>query len=104
MPTHDRFGLVTIQGVDYAIVDIGLRMLEPKELYGCQGFPDDYIIDHDYAGKLYPRAEQVKHCGNAVCPPIPAALVRANLPELCVAKRTGNIRISAEESGQLKFA
>lgn len=83
VPTHDRFGLVTIQGIDYAIVDIGLRMLEPKELYGCQGFPDDYIIDHDYAGKSYPRAEQVKRCGNAVCPPITAALTRANLPELC---------------------
>lgn len=49
--TKDRFGLVTIAGVDYQIVDIGLRMLEPKELYGCQGFPEDYIIDHDYTGK-----------------------------------------------------
>ena len=45
---QDRFGLVTINGVDYQIVDIGLRMLEPRELYGCQGFPDDYIIDHVY--------------------------------------------------------
>ena len=80
---QDRFGLVTIQGTDYQIVDIGLRMLEPKELYGCQGFPDDYIIDHDGEGKSYPRSEQVKRCGNAVCPPIPAALVRVNLPELC---------------------
>ena len=104
IPTHDRFGLVTIQGVDYQIVDIGLRMLEPRELYGCQGFPDDYIIDHDYSGKAYPRAEQVKRCGNAVCPPIPAALVRANLPELCVAERTGNIKIREEQTGQLKFA
>lgn len=104
IPTHDRFGLVTIQGVDYQIVDIGLRMLEPKELYGCQGFPDDYIIDHDYSGKSYPRSEQVKRCGNAVCPPIPAAMVRANLPELCVAERTGNIKISQERTGQLKFA
>lgn len=80
---QDRFGLVTIHGVDYQIVDIGLRMLEPKELYGCQGFPEDYIIDHDGEGKSYPRSEQVKRCGNAVCPPIPAALVRVNLPELC---------------------
>lgn len=80
---QDRFGLVTIQGTDYQIVDIGLRMLEPKELYGCQGFPEDYIIDHDSEGKSYPRSEQVKRCGNAVCPPIPAALVRVNLPELC---------------------
>ena len=104
IPTHDRFGLVTIAGVDYQIVDIGLRMLEPKELYGCQGFPDDYIIDHDYTGKDYPRTEQVKRCGNAVCPPIPAALVRANLPELCIAERTPNLRIVQEQTGQMKFA
>lgn len=104
IPTHDRFGLVTIAGVDYQIVDIGLRMLEPKELYGCQGFPEDYIIDHDYTGKGYPRSEQVKRCGNAVCPPIPAALVRVNLPELCVAERTPNMRVSEENSGQLRFA
>lgn len=102
--TKDRFGLVTIEGVDYQIVDIGLRMLEPRELYGCQGFPDDYIIDHDYTGKAYPRTEQVRRCGNAVCPPIPAALVKANLPELCIAKRTGNIKIAQEQTGQLRFA
>jgi DNA (cytosine-5)-methyltransferase 1 len=101
---QDRFGLVTINGTDYQIVDIGLRMLEPRELYGCQGFPDDYIIDHDYTGKTYPRSEQVRRCGNAVCPPIPAALVRANLPELCVAERTPNMRIEAEQTGQLRFA
>ena len=104
VPTHDRFGLVTIHGVDYQIVDIGLRMLEPRELYGCQGFPDDYIIDHDYTGKAYPRSEQVRRCGNAVCPPIPAALVKANLPELCVAERTPNMKIEAEQTGQLRFA
>ena len=102
--SRDRFGLVTIEGVDYKIVDIGLRMLEPRELYGCQGFPDDYIIDHDYTGKTYPRSEQVRRCGNAVCPPIPAALVRANLPELCVADRTPNMKITAEQTGQLRFA
>lgn len=102
--TKDRFGLVTIEGVDYQIVDIGLRMLEPRELYGCQGFPDDYIIDHDYTGQTYPRSEQVKRCGNAVCPPIPAAMVRANLPELCVAERIGNMRIAEEQTGQMRFA
>lgn len=102
--TRDRFGLVTIKGIDYQIVDIGLRMLEPHELYGCQGFPDDYIIDHDYSGKSYPRTEQVKRCGNAVCPPIPAALVRANLPEMCIRQRMPNVQIKEEETGQLKFA
>lgn len=101
---QDRFGLVTINGTDYQIVDIGLRMLEPRELYGCQGFPDDYIIDHDYTGKTYPRSEQVRRCGNAVCPPIPAALVRANLPEFCVAERMPNMQIEAEQTGQLRFA
>ena len=103
---NDRFGLVTIQGVDYAIVDIGLRMLAPKELYGCQGFPDDYIIDRDCTGKPYLRSEQVKRCGNAVCPPIPAALVKANLPELCKAERLPICRadrLREEETGQLKF-
>ena len=102
--SRDRFGLVTIQGVDYQIVDIGLRMLEPKELYRCQGFPDDYIIDRDYEGKPYSRSEQVKRCGNAVCPPIPAALVKANLPELCVAERTPNLKIKEEITGQLRLA
>lgn len=101
--SRDRFGLVTIQGVEYQIVDIGLRMLEPKELYGCQGFPDDYIIDHDSTGKTYSRSEQVRRCGNAVCPPIPAAMVRSNLPELCVRKRMPNMRIGEEENGQLCF-
>lgn len=103
----DRFGLVTIKGQDYKIVDIGLRMLEPKELYGCQGFPDDYIIDRDYLGKSYTRTEQVKRCGNAVCPPIPEALVRANLPELCKAKRMPicrTDRLEQEKDGQLRFA
>lgn len=101
---QDRFGLVTINGTDYQIVDIGLRMLEPRELYGCQGFPDDYIIDHDYTGKTYPRSEQVRRCGNAVCPPIPAALVRVNLPEICIAERMPNMQIKSDQTGQLSFA
>ncbi len=81
--TKDRFGLVTIQGQDYQIVDIGMRMLQPHELFKAQGFPDDYIIDHDYTGKPYPKTAQVARCGNAVPPPFAEALVRANLPELC---------------------
>ena len=101
--SRDRFGLVTVNGVDYRIVDIGLRMLNPQELYGCQGFPEDYIIDHDLTGKQYPRSEQVKRCGNSVCPPIPEALVRANLPELCRRKRMPNMRIVEERSGQMMF-
>ena len=102
--SRDRFGLVTIEGEDYQIVDIGLRMLEPRELYGCQGFPDDYIIDHDYTGKTYPRTEQVKRCGNSVSPMVPNALVRANLKELCIAQRMPNCSINEEKTGQLRFA
>lgn len=79
----DRMGLVTVKGQDYQIVDIGLRMLTPRELFNAQGFPKDYIIDVDADGKPYPKSEQVARCGNAVCPPIPTALVKANLPELC---------------------
>lgn len=81
--SKDRFGLVTIHGVDYQIVDIGMRMLQPHELYKAQGFPDWYLIDHDYKGTKYPKSAQVARCGNAVPPPFAEALVRANLPELC---------------------
>ncbi len=79
----DRMGLVTVHGQDYQIVDIGLRMLTPRELFDAQGFPHDYIIDMDADGNCYPKSEQVARCGNAVCPPIPTALVKANLPEMC---------------------
>lgn len=81
--TKDRFGLVTIKGEDYRIIDIGMRMLQPHELFKAQGFPEDYIIDHDYTGKSYPKTAQVARCGNAVPPPFAKALVEANLPELC---------------------
>jgi DNA (cytosine-5)-methyltransferase 1 len=82
----DRFGIVTVQGQDYRIVDIGMRMLQPHELFKAQGFPGDYIIDRDYTGKAYPKTHQVARCGNSVCPPIAEALVRVNLPEMIVKK------------------
>ena len=81
--SKDRFGIVTIHGQDYQIIDIGMRMLEPKELYAAQGFPQDYIIDRDFEGKPYPKTAQVARCGNSVPPPFSNALVEANLPELC---------------------
>lgn len=84
--TKDRFGLVTIHGEDYQIVDIGMRMLEPYELFAAQGFPDDYEIEFDYNGKKYSKKDQVARCGNAVPPPFARALVEANLPELCQGK------------------
>ncbi|MGG7725842.1 DNA cytosine methyltransferase [Klebsiella aerogenes] len=79
----DSTGLVEIAGVTYRIVDIGMRMLQPHELYRAQGFPDWYIIDQDYRGVKYAKDKQVARCGNAVPPPFAEALVRANLPELC---------------------
>lgn len=81
--SKDRFGLVVVGGLNYQISDIGMRMLEPRELFNAQGFPGDYIIDVDDQGKRYPKSEQVARCGNAVPPPFAEALVRANLPELC---------------------
>ena len=95
--SRDRFGLVTIQGQDYEIVDIGLRMLAPHELYRAQGFPADYVIDEipdpellfvggeqvDGDPLALPRipltkSAQVRMCGNSVCPPLSEALIRAN--------------------------
>lgn len=81
--TKDRFALVTIHGEEYVITDIKMRMLTPRELFNAQGFPENYIIDHDCEGKPYSKTNQVARCGNAVTPPVPAALVRANLPEIC---------------------
>lgn len=80
---EDEILLLEIAGDWYFISDIGMRMLEPWELYRAQGFPEDYIIDHDCTGKTYSRKEQVARCGNAVPPPFAEALVRANLPEWC---------------------
>lgn len=81
---EDDLLLLSIGGVLYYIADIGLRMLSPRELYNAMGFPPDYIIDHDAAGKPYPKTQQVARCGNAVCPPMAAAVVAANLPEYAV--------------------
>ena len=81
--TRDRFALVTIHGEQYIITDIKMRMLQPRELFNAQGFPRNYVIDHDADGHPYGKSKQVARCGNAVTPPVPAALVRANLPEMC---------------------
>lgn len=78
VPTKDRMGLVTIKGVDYQIVDIGMRMLTPRELATAQGFPADYIIDRKPDGTPLTKTAQVRMIGNSVCPPVAAAIVRAN--------------------------
>ena len=80
---NEPFDMVTIHGEEYIITDIKMRMLQPRELFNAQGFPSDYIIDHDADGHQYPKSKQVARCGNAVTPQVPAALVRANLPEEC---------------------
>lgn len=77
--TKDRFGLVTIEGEDYQIADIGLRMLAPRELYRAQGFPESYIIDRAADGSKLSKKDQVRMCGNSVCPPLAQALVEANV-------------------------
>lgn len=104
--TKERFGLVTIAGVDYQIVDIGMRMLEPHELFAAQGFPASYIIDKYADGKAVPKSAQVARCGNSVCPPLATALVRANLPELCVG--SGKVlafeRYATADEGQLQLS
>ncbi len=88
MLSEDEVLLLEIGGTLYYIADIGLRMLSPRELYNAMGFPADYIIDRDYEGKEYKKSAQVARCGNAVCPPMATALVRANLPEWCGAEIT----------------
>lgn len=76
--TKPRFALVMVDGVPHAIADIGMRMLQPRELYSAQGFPASYVIDRGADGRVLSKAAQVRMCGNSVCPPLAEALVRAN--------------------------
>jgi DNA (cytosine-5)-methyltransferase 1 len=82
LTTKHRLGIVTVHGVDYQIVDIGMRMLTPRELFRAQGFPDSYIIDcgiDPITGERVrlTKTAQVRMCGNSVSPPPAEALVRA---------------------------
>lgn len=79
IPTKDRFGLVTttIHGETYAITDIGMRMLQPHELFKAQGFPPNYIFDR-INDRPVSKTVQTRLCGNSVCPPIASAIIRAN--------------------------
>lgn len=81
--SKDRFGVVTVMvdGHPYAITDIGMRMLTPRELFRAQGFRDDYIIDPEFYGKPLTKTAQIRMCGNSVCPDVAEALVRANFAE-----------------------
>ena len=80
----DEILLLWIRGAWRYICDISMRMLTPRELYNAMGFPPDYIIEHDYTGKPYPKSQQVARCGNAVCPQMASAVVRVNFPEWAV--------------------
>lgn len=90
--THDRFGLVTVEvgGEPYVIADIAMRMLQPRELYRAQGFPDGYRIDVRFLDPVrrtvrrLTKTEQVRMVGNSVSPQVAAAIVAANVPEMIV--------------------
>jgi DNA (cytosine-5)-methyltransferase 1 len=73
---------IRIGGGNYHIVDIGLRMLSPRELFNAQGFRPDYIIDRGADGAPFTKTEQIRMCGNSVCPPIAAAIISANVREM----------------------
>lgn len=79
--SKDRFGLVYVRGTPYQIVDIGMRMLQPHELFPGQGFPDHYIYTHGHDGRKFPKSTQVDKCGNSVCPQLAAAVAAANYRE-----------------------
>lgn len=95
----DEILLLEIDGVRYYIRDILLRMLAPRELYSAMGFPADYIIDRDYTGRAYGKTQQVARCGNAVCPPLAEAMVRANLPERCGKRYTTMKDLAEAQAG-----
>ncbi len=84
--TRDRLALVTvvIKGTPYVIVDIGLRMLKPHELYRAQGFPAGYIIDRTADGTPLTTSAAVRMVGNSVSPPPLRALAVANLDPVAV--------------------
>lgn len=83
LTTKHRDALVTVQGQDYYIADIGMRMLQPIELYRAQGFPASYIIDRGICHKTgkefaLTKERQVRGVGNSVCPPLARAIVASN--------------------------
>lgn len=83
--SRDRFGLVMVRGEAYQIVDIGMRMLVPHELFGAQGFPPDYEIAPLFQGPKQKRPRpltktaQIMLAGNSVVPQVAEAIVRANV-------------------------
>ncbi|AWW06113.1 MAG: site-specific DNA methylase [Caudoviricetes sp.] len=83
----DEILIIEINGVQNFIADIGMRMLKAKELKLAQGFPEDYIIDiESHIRKKYSEAKQIARLGNAVCPPVATALIRANCADMAYRK------------------
>jgi site-specific DNA-cytosine methylase len=82
-----RFGLVMVEGEPYEITDIGMRMLEPHELFAAQGFPRSYELAPKFRGRALTKTAQIKLAGNSVCPEVEEVLVRANLGGGHAAKR-----------------
>lgn len=90
---EDEILIIEINGVQHFIADIGMRMLKAKELKLAQGFPDDYVIDIEpYIGKKYSEAKQIARLGNAVCPPVATALIRANCVDMAYRKPLKTVR------------
>lgn len=84
--TKDRMALVTvhIKGTPYVIVDIGLRMLQPRELFRAQDFPESYVIDRGHDGRKFSKSTQVRMVGNSVDPLMAVGFLRLNAPELAI--------------------
>ncbi len=84
---QDEILIIEINGLQYYLADIGMRMLKAKELMLAQGFPPDYILDiESHIGKKYSEAKQIARMGNAVCPPVATALVQANCVDIAIKK------------------
>jgi DNA (cytosine-5)-methyltransferase 1 len=93
LTSKPRFGLVTVEidGQTYAIADIGMRMLQPRELFRAQGFVDRYVTDPEYLGKPLTKAAQVRMVGNSVCPDVACAIVGANCSEMRIRRGQGQL-------------
>jgi len=92
-----RLGLVTVAGADYQIIDIGMRMLSPRELFRAQGFPDSYVIDRLADGSPVSKTDQIRLCGNSVCPPLAHAILQANFTNETVM----NVRVTGRRNAEV---
>jgi DNA (cytosine-5)-methyltransferase 1 len=82
-----EFVTIDFDGFTFVIIDIGMRMLTPRELYNAQGFPRNYVVDRDVDGNVFSKSVQVSCVGNSVSPPVAAALVAANCNHMAVPER-----------------